>query len=110
MYADGRLDIGDLLVLHVGFSLLRRKSVLVVTIFVLFYQTLNLLFKMTNSLNVVVIADKLIAYLKTTRDEYIKADLVSKITQLAERYPLPSLLRTLHTNQTWGQVHLKVLK
>jgi len=42
---------------------------------------------MTNSLNVVVIAEKLIAYLRTTRDEYIKADLVSKITQLAERYP-----------------------
>jgi len=51
------------------------------------WQTLSLLFKMTNSLNVVVIAEKMIAYLKTTRDEYIKVDLVSKITQLAERYP-----------------------
>ncbi|XP_065884904.1 uncharacterized protein [Dysidea avara] len=49
-------------------------------------KTLSLLFMMTNSLNVVVIAEKMIAYLKTTRDEYIKADLVSKITQLAERY------------------------
>lgn len=58
-----------------------------VNFYVLFWQTLSLLFKMTNSLNVVVIAEKMIAYLKTTRDEYIKADLVSKITQLAERYP-----------------------
>jgi len=49
---------------------------------------------MTNSLNVVVIAEKMIAYLKTTRDEYIKADLVSKITQLAERYPLNAVSHT----------------
>ena len=64
-----------------------HKYFVVMHMYVLFWQTLSLLFKMTNSLNVVVIAEKMIAYLKTTRDEYIKADLVSKITQLAERYP-----------------------
>ena len=41
---------------------------------------------MTNPRNVTVIAEKLIAYLRTTTDEYIRADLVSKITQLAERF------------------------
>ena len=60
---------------------------LIVTVVLASWQTLNLLFKMTSALNVVVITEKLIAYLKTTRDEYIKTDLVSKITQLAERYP-----------------------
>ena len=41
---------------------------------------------MTNPLNVVVITEKLIGYLRQTRDEYIRADLVSKVTQLAERF------------------------
>ena len=50
-------------------------------------QTLDLLFKMTNPANVTVITDKLINYLTNTKDEFMKADLVSKITQLAERYP-----------------------
>ena len=49
-------------------------------------QTLDLLYKMTNPLNVVVITEKLIGYLRQTRDEYIRADLVSKVTQLAERF------------------------
>ena len=42
---------------------------------------------MTNPSNVTVITEKLIAYLRKTTDEFIKTDLVSKITQLAERYP-----------------------
>ena len=42
---------------------------------------------MTNPANVTVITDKLISYLTNTKDEFMKADLVSKITQLAERYP-----------------------
>ena len=49
-------------------------------------QTLDLLFKMTNPMNVVVIADRLISYLRQTRDEYIRSDLVARITQLAERF------------------------
>ncbi|CAI8050732.1 AP-4 complex subunit epsilon-1 [Geodia barretti] len=49
-------------------------------------KTLDLLYKMTNPLNVVVITEKLIGYLRQTRDEYIRADLVSKVTQLAERF------------------------
>ena len=41
---------------------------------------------MTNPMNVVAITEKLIAYLRQTRDEYIRSDLVGKITQLAERF------------------------
>ncbi|KAL5469365.1 hypothetical protein EMCRGX_G030615 [Ephydatia muelleri] len=49
-------------------------------------KTLDLLFKMTNPRNVTTISEKLISYLRTTTDDYIRADLVSKITQLAERF------------------------
>ena len=49
-------------------------------------QTLDLLFKMTNPMNVVVITERLIGYLRQTRDEYIRSDLVARITQLAERF------------------------
>ena len=49
-------------------------------------QTLDLLFQMTNQSNVVVITDRLIAYLRQTNNEYIRSDLVAKITQLAERF------------------------
>lgn len=49
-------------------------------------KTLDLLYKMTNPMNVVVITEKLIGYLRQTRDEYIRSDLVSKVTQLAERF------------------------
>ena len=41
---------------------------------------------MTNPMNVVVITDRLITYLRQTRDEYIRSDLVARITQLAERF------------------------
>ena len=41
---------------------------------------------MTNPSNVMVITDRLIAYLRVTRDHYIKSDLVGKVTQLAERF------------------------
>jgi len=51
-----------------------------------FSQTLDLLFKMTNPSNVTVITDRLVTYLRVTRDDYIKADLVGKVTQLAERF------------------------
>ncbi len=47
---------------------------------------MDLLFQMTNQSNVVVITDRLIAYLRQTNNEYIRSDLVAKITQLAERF------------------------
>ena len=42
--------------------------------------------RMTNPANVVVIVEKLHAFLKTSVDVYLRTELVSKIIQLAERY------------------------
>ena len=49
-------------------------------------KTLELLFKMTNPANVTVIVDRLITYLRQTQDTFLRTELVSRITQLAERY------------------------
>lgn len=54
----------------------------------LFLKTLDLLYKMTNPMNVVTITDKLIQHLRQTQDQYLRTELVSRITQLAERYYL----------------------
>jgi len=40
---------------------------------------------MTNPVNVVTITDKLIQHLRQTQDQYLRTELVSRITQLAER-------------------------
>eukprot|EP00475_Leptophrys_vorax_P016732 TRINITY_DN2323_c0_g1_i1.p1 TRINITY_DN2323_c0_g1~~TRINITY_DN2323_c0_g1_i1.p1 ORF type:complete len:1145 (+),score=327.32 TRINITY_DN2323_c0_g1_i1:67-3501(+) len=49
-------------------------------------KTLDLLYKMTNPANVVVIVGKLIASLKSTLDVFLRKELVLRITQLAERF------------------------
>eukprot|EP00794_Sanderia_malayensis_P009386 gene9386-10375_t len=49
-------------------------------------KTLVLLYRITNSSNVSVICDKLIHYLRSSVDEHLRADLVDKITTLAEKY------------------------
>jgi hypothetical protein len=47
--------------------------------------TLDLLYKTTNSANLDVVMDKLLAYLKSTTEERFKHDLVQKIFELNER-------------------------
>eukprot|EP00001_Collodictyon_triciliatum_P016755 03141_5 len=49
-------------------------------------KTLDLLFKMTNPANVTFVVSRLIKYLRSTIDVYLRTELVSRITQLAERY------------------------
>lgn len=51
-------------------------------------NTLDLLYRMTNTKNVTVIVAKLIEYLQNTvaTEEHVRAELVSRITELAERY------------------------
>lgn len=49
-------------------------------------KTLDLLFRMTNSVNVVFIADKLLSFLSTAVDDYFRTELVEQITQCAERF------------------------
>ena len=49
-------------------------------------KTLDLLFKMTNPQNVEVVVSRMMDFLRSTRDETQKADLVVKVTRLAEQY------------------------
>jgi AP-4 complex subunit epsilon-1 len=49
-------------------------------------KTLDLLLRMTNSANVVVIVDKLTAFLTTATEDSFRLDLVNRITQCAERF------------------------
>ena len=49
-------------------------------------KTLDLLGKMTNPANVKVIVEKLVGYLKSTVDMYLRKDLVPRIIQLADRF------------------------
>eukprot|EP00697_Spironema_sp_BW2_P010272 gnl/Spiro4/25436_TR12687_c0_g1_i1.p1 gnl/Spiro4/25436_TR12687_c0_g1~~gnl/Spiro4/25436_TR12687_c0_g1_i1.p1 ORF type:complete len:1239 (-),score=303.72 gnl/Spiro4/25436_TR12687_c0_g1_i1:57-3773(-) len=49
-------------------------------------KTLDLLFRMTNVHNVVVVVDKMLGHLKTTTDSFLRRELTSRITALAERY------------------------
>eukprot|EP01087_Luapelamoeba_hula_P021168 TRINITY_DN7349_c0_g1_i1.p1 TRINITY_DN7349_c0_g1~~TRINITY_DN7349_c0_g1_i1.p1 ORF type:complete len:1259 (-),score=225.82 TRINITY_DN7349_c0_g1_i1:38-3778(-) len=50
------------------------------------YKTLDLLYKMTNPLNVEVVVERLIDHLNRCPDSHLRQELVSRITLLAERY------------------------
>jgi AP-4 complex subunit epsilon-1 len=49
-------------------------------------KTLELLYKMTNPVNVEFITDKLLSFLEATTDMFLKRDLTNKIGTIAERY------------------------
>jgi len=49
-------------------------------------ETLELLFRMTNNVNVKFIVDKMIQNLKLSLDSSFKKNLIQKITTLTERY------------------------
>ena len=51
---------------------------------------------MTNTANVDIITERMLAFLRSTHEDFIKRDLVTKITQLAERFS-PSNLWFLKT-------------
>ncbi|XP_053575308.1 AP-4 complex subunit epsilon-1 [Bombina bombina] len=51
-------------------------------------ETLELLYRITNDQNVIVIVQKMLEYLKQSKDEYTISALVGKIAELAEKYPL----------------------
>ncbi|ERE69898.1 AP-4 complex subunit epsilon-1 [Cricetulus griseus] len=54
-------------------------------------ETLELLYRITNAQNVVVIVQKMLEYLHQSKEEYIIINLVGKIAELAEKYPLLQL-------------------
>lgn len=47
---------------------------------------MDLLFRMTNSVNVEFIVDKLLSFLASATDDHFRTDLVGRITQCAERF------------------------
>lgn len=49
-------------------------------------KTLDLLFRMTNSVNVEFIVEKLLSFLANATDDHFRTDLVGQITQCAERF------------------------
>lgn len=49
-------------------------------------KTLDLLYRMTNPVNVEFISDKLTQFLREATDVFLRTELVSRITQCAERY------------------------
>uniref|UniRef100_A0A3Q3RLB0 AP-4 complex subunit epsilon n=1 Tax=Mastacembelus armatus TaxID=205130 RepID=A0A3Q3RLB0_9TELE len=50
-------------------------------------ETLELLFRITNAQNVTVIVEKMLEFLRMSRDDYTTTDLVGKVAELAEKYP-----------------------
>jgi AP-4 complex subunit epsilon-1 len=49
-------------------------------------KTLDLLYSMTNPHNVIVIVEKLTGFLRANTDAFLRAELVGRISQLAEKY------------------------
>ncbi|KAF3688720.1 AP-4 complex subunit epsilon-1 [Channa argus] len=50
-------------------------------------ETLELLFRITNGQNVTVIVEKMLEFLRMSKDDYTTIDLVGKVAELAEKYP-----------------------
>ncbi|XP_077424938.1 AP-4 complex subunit epsilon-1 [Vanacampus margaritifer] len=49
-------------------------------------ETLELLFRITNGKNVTVIVEKMLEFLRTSKDDYTTIDLVGKVAEVAEKY------------------------
>ncbi|XP_038562187.1 AP-4 complex subunit epsilon-1 [Micropterus salmoides] len=49
-------------------------------------ETLELLFRITNAQNVTVIVEKMLEFLRISKDDYTTIDLVGKVAELAEKY------------------------
>lgn len=49
-------------------------------------KTLDLLYTMTNAKNVMAIVDRLLKFLETSTDNYLRRDLVARLAQLAEKF------------------------
>ncbi|KAM4572524.1 AP-4 complex subunit epsilon-1 [Odontesthes bonariensis] len=54
--------------------------------FIIKRETLELLFRITNAQNVTVIVEKMLEFLRISKDDYTTIDLVGKVAELAEKY------------------------
>ncbi|XP_012865411.1 PREDICTED: AP-4 complex subunit epsilon-1 [Dipodomys ordii] len=66
-------------------------------------ETLELLYRITNTQNVTVIVQKMLEYLHQSKEEYIIVNLVGKIAELAEKYPLTNSLKLEGVKKLWGK-------
>ncbi|MBN3313376.1 AP4E1 protein, partial [Atractosteus spatula] len=53
-------------------------------------ETLELLYRITNAQNVTIIVEKMLDFLRQSKDEYTTINLVGKVAELAEKYPFLS--------------------
>ncbi|CAL8356827.1 unnamed protein product [Lota lota] len=58
-------------------------------------ETLELLFRITNGQNVKVIVEKLLEFLRHSKDDYVTIDLGGKVAELAEKYPFQAIFSNL---------------
>ncbi|KAK7892138.1 hypothetical protein WMY93_024101 [Mugilogobius chulae] len=58
-------------------------------------ETLELLFRITNAQNVTVIVEKMLEFLRQSKDDHTTIDLVGKVAEIAEKYPLQHKLKTI---------------
>lgn len=66
-----------------------------VCVCLVFLQTLELLYRITNAQNVCVIVEKMLAFLRLCQEDYTIIDLVGKVAELAEKYPLAHITKSL---------------
>ncbi|KAG7281022.1 hypothetical protein CRUP_016654 [Coryphaenoides rupestris] len=59
------------------------------------HRTLELLFRITNGQNVKVIVEKLLDFLRLSKDDYVTIDLGGKVAELAEKYPSTMTMNTV---------------
>uniref|UniRef100_A0A8C6UTV6 AP-4 complex subunit epsilon n=1 Tax=Neogobius melanostomus TaxID=47308 RepID=A0A8C6UTV6_9GOBI len=54
-------------------------------------ETLELLFRITNAQNITVIVEKMLEFLHQSKDDHTTIDLVGKVAEIAEKYPLQTM-------------------
>lgn len=73
-----------------------------------------MLFRITNSQNVTVIVEKMLEFLRVSKDDYTTIDLVGKVAELAEKYPSESVDQTMSRSSviftSGGPAHLEKCK
>ncbi len=72
-------------------------------------QTLDLLYQMTNPINVEVIVDKQLFYLRNATDEYLRSDLVGRIRYASGDFSLVGFVCVCVSWFSWWDTVLDIL-